>query len=896
MAVPGNAMTGTYLKTQAEYHEVGLEMENGYLVYDAKPYQSSTLLRLVSPHVQWKGPFSYTNNSEVWTTELENRLDCKRTDCFENDNKWHDFWLPWEQFIKYFGEVHVFRNTNTRKYAFAQQVTLAGIQDEMEPTPEGGTPAPVEPYTRYMYIKSPIATQVLFVLTGMRIPPEALLTDGESPAPSPSPQPSDSETPTVTPRGQGGKQESEVAIYSYQWKSASPVSYLATFSSKWGITNSMLLPVPKGEMVYQLEVSNLAPESLFAILSPRELVWSDEMDICQNHLGLSIWIDGGPFLPHERDEWNIWFKRHMCVKANTVATVDFAVLPPGVDLAAIQTQPATDAKKKGGKGAPAKGGGGDEGKKGKIKIFGPQLPAVPASEEDAEREKDELELLSHLTMVLINCDNGQILEGVINRIPITTLQPNKSGYMLMAYGSTPKAYPGGTYKLQVVSDTAVEKIDAKPFDTFVMKEGEYIKNPLGHICKYSLTSAELVFVSAQIDVADGGLRAPYNVHVQHNGETVFEKQDIIGSCYIPNLWLLPADKSNTSRYTLTVMLDPAVAALISQAHHQTAVDKFHKDKAVKAREAEEMANVHFASEVDMRSEKSIESRPQTNESARPTSVQSARNPKLPTPAGKVIDAKPSTKGLKKDMSIMEKAVPRTWNPTPKDNQILYCIRLHASSAKFSIDPDTSLQDEIQSLKSRWSKPEDKPEVPVKGKPKKDNKEDQASQLALDRAAKAKESRDRFLQTMSGSITLKDAAEGDPEAVVHPKPKMVQKGAKPPVVLSDDLKQSYLSERENKLKDHADEVAQHLKQRETEREELSQLMEYKDQKMSMLKSLRTQLHQEDRERQQKFWQQRREEEAASKAKAASEDDVLAKLMDDAAAKKAAAAGPAKGKKK
>ena len=35
--------------------------------------QSSTLLRLVSPHVQWKGPFSYTNNSEVWTTELENR-------------------------------------------------------------------------------------------------------------------------------------------------------------------------------------------------------------------------------------------------------------------------------------------------------------------------------------------------------------------------------------------------------------------------------------------------------------------------------------------------------------------------------------------------------------------------------------------------------------------------------------------------------------------------------------------------------------------------------------------------------------------------------------------------------------------------------------------------------
>ena len=61
------------------------------------------------------------------------------------------------------------------------------------------------------------------------------------------------------------------------------------------------------------------------------------------------------------------------------------------------------------------------------------------------------------------------------------------------------------------------------------------------------------------------------------------------------------------------------------------------------------------------------------------------------------------------------AVPRTWNPTPKDNQILYCIRLHASSAKFSIDPDTSLQDEIQSLKSRWSKPEDKPEVPVKGK-------------------------------------------------------------------------------------------------------------------------------------------------------------------------------------
>ena len=98
-------------------------------------------------------------------------------------------------------------------------------------------------------------------------------------------------------------------------------------------------------------------------------------------------------------------------------------------------------------------------------------------------------------------------------------------------------------------------------------------------------------------------------------------------------------------------------------------------------------------------------------------------------------------------------------------------------------------------------------------PKKDNKEDQASQLALDRAAKAKESRDRFLQTMSGSITLKDAAEGDPEAVVHPKPKMVQKGAKPPVVLSDDLKQSYLSERENKLKDHADEVAQHLKQRE-----------------------------------------------------------------------------------
>ena len=73
---------------------------------------------------------------------------------------------------------------------------------------------------------------------------------------------------------------------------------------------------------------------------------------------------------------------------------------------------------------------------------------------------------------------------------------------------------------------------ALPFQRGSTQEGEYIKNPMGQICRYSFTSQEVVYLSAQIDVVDGGQGAPYTVTVTHNDETIFEAVDVLGSCPI----------------------------------------------------------------------------------------------------------------------------------------------------------------------------------------------------------------------------------------------------------------------------------------------------------------------------------------------------------------------------
>ncbi len=47
----------------------------------------------------------------------------------------------------------------------------------------------------------------------------------------------------------------QVVVSAYDWASAAPVTYLCGFSCLRGHTNSLLLPIPKGDAAYRVEVS-----------------------------------------------------------------------------------------------------------------------------------------------------------------------------------------------------------------------------------------------------------------------------------------------------------------------------------------------------------------------------------------------------------------------------------------------------------------------------------------------------------------------------------------------------------------------------------------------------------------------------------------------------------------
>mmetsp|Transcript_116903 Transcript_116903/g.203453 ORF Transcript_116903/g.203453 Transcript_116903/m.203453 type:complete len:1257 (-) Transcript_116903:77-3847(-) len=872
LATPCDPMHGTCPASKEDFHAVGLEIENGYLVFDAKPFKATTMLRLVSPHVHWAGPYSY-NDAQAWTTEAETKLGCKRADRWDNGHDWNDFWIAWEDFVKYFGQVTAFRNITVPKYStFTLPVTMPQLVEEID-IPADRPPGPL---CKYLCMRCPIATQVLLVLTGMQVPNE----DGDFVEPDPA--------YTIY-----AGQKPEVVLSTYNWKSGQPVSYLTTFSSPIGTTASYLLPIPKGESVYKVEVFGLAPETLFAILAPREFVWTHELDVLQNQLGLSICVDAAEYTAHEPNEWNIWFKKHMHVKSPTQLTIDFSILPPGTDPATVQTGGGGGADK-GGKKPPAKGPAKGqtaavESKSAPV-ILGGKCLRTFTTEEELEREQIEMELLSHIKLVLLDCDTGGSLTGVINRIPFFTMEPNKNGYMLMAHGITPSAYDSGLWKLQVLSETPVDRIETRAFDSFIMKEGEYIKNPMGQICRYSFMSQEVVYLSAQIDVVDAGMGAPYTVSVTHNDETIFEAVDVLGSCFIPNLWLLPGDKGAQSKYVLQCMLDPAVAAFIQEVHHSIAIDRFRADRAsreVVLKQAKEAG----VAPPPLRTSPLLDEEPVSA---------GMKGGKAPAKGGKQDKRQPSPKeGAKKDASGTAASTDsKSWSVKPRDDEILYCVRLHTSSAKLAMETDTALLDQIVALKSKWAgaEPPPAPAAGAKGGKEKPGKGDAAAeQLMAARAARSKEARERFLESMSGLVPTPERAAPEGEADVTQLPlksMLVQAGARPQIVITEELRQADLDERTARLKRSEEELGEHAGQRESANKELEHLNMWKERQMVTLRKQRSQLLEQQRQRLGAFWTQKHAAEAEAKARAEEEAEALAKVLDD---KKAATAKPAAKKK-
>eukprot|EP00667_Euglena_gracilis_P000736 EG_transcript_736 len=862
VATPTTLVGGQPLQPLEEYHRMGLQPENCYVVYDAKPFQATTLLRLVSLHVGWNGTYSTKPDARAWAEDFRERFGPAAVERLSPNLT--DFWVTWEEFTRYFGQLYALRFIASRRFACEQHLTVEEMVEET-----GHEYHPADPFAKFLYVKASTPCNALLTLTGLKVGPE----DGAAPlvavaADEAGEPPGDASQPPI-----------EVLVYLYDWKSMPPVSFLSSFQCPAGHSNSLLVPIPKGETAYKIEVRNLARETLFAILSPRDLIWCDEVELCQNHLGLSVHTDAGQYLPHEPREWNLWFKRHIFIKSSTLMMSQFSILPPGLDVLALQAPPSADPKRKAAK-ASAKPLGDD---RRRMPLFGGQRASlVPITEEEAQREAQELDLLSHIDLILIDCDSNAVLEGAANRIPITEIEPNKNGYMLIAHGRTPTPHPAGNFGLQIVSKPPMERVEARPFDVCLVKEGVYQLNPAGQLCKYALSSQEVVYLTVQVQVAALALPVTYSVLLQHNGETVLEKEDLTETCFIPNFWLMPPEnKGGPSKYTVTVTLAPEVADAVLLAQRQQAVERFEQEKA---RSQEQQFQLPLLV---------IEEVPAVVPCASPKNgLRPGKDPRRQSQmssAAKQSESKASAKGKDKDKDRAppppEKPPPRTWQPTLKENQVQYCLRVYASSARFTLDPDMSLGEELLALKAKWCH-QDMAPAP-KGKAAK-GEPSAGDQLAA-RLARGREVRERFLNNIAGPAPT--SPRGDQ---VVPKAPVVQRGLKEPVLLSEEAKAARLQGRGRPRPLTEDELAVHSVTRESEHQRLAEVLEESERGLAAVRELRVRLLREDRERREQFFAARHVEEAA-RARGSAEEEALQRLLEDAG-KKASPATQKPSKKK
>eukprot|EP01012_Entosiphon_sulcatum_P040136 TRINITY_DN53784_c0_g1_i1.p1 TRINITY_DN53784_c0_g1~~TRINITY_DN53784_c0_g1_i1.p1 ORF type:complete len:1269 (+),score=278.53 TRINITY_DN53784_c0_g1_i1:100-3906(+) len=852
---PTAPVSGELLKPSEEYEEAGLQPENAYLLVDAVPYESTTLLRLVSPFVNW-----------TKSVEPERPVSAGADFAIglSDENDWNDFWLTWEQFVEYFSRLHVFRNVTTKRYACSHQITAATVATQQaesnvaqalhdgEPVPESAKPQ--ETYSRCLYIKASSTINLLFAFTGLFVPVPA------TPAP----------TETLDPKAKGGPKKStgdtsptrlvladhpdtpttplrpvtapppdrpafEASVSLLDWKTSCPLKLLHSFGAKPGVTNSFVLQVPPGEHAYKIDLRNLPVESLFAVLSSREVPLVEEMELFNTHLNLAIWVDAGEYAPHLPNEWTCWFKRYLSVKQETGLVAELSLLPPNTDLDSVRIVPQDKDPKK--KKPPA----GEKGKKEPTPKKSPRTMAIEqrASIEEAPIEnsyRTAIGVLSYMQLSLINCDTNKIQEGVVGRIPYTRLEANRTGYVLAAYGTTPTHFPAGLFKLQITSDQIVDRIDTiRHAEHTILRDGIYAPNPQSQLFKYNITAHELTVASLFLQIADDSLNVPCTVALLHNNEVVFELRDVVGQCSIPNFWFWPADKTAQNKYTVVCTLNQVVAANIQHNLHTKAVQSYQKQKELQLQG-------NFTETITV---------PISPAPTSPVVTQGREKAKSST-VGPVPKVEKGKSGKKVQAEEVPNVLEVWGSRMPGEDEVFFCLKLICSTNRLLVEADTSLIDEINTIKLAWAKPDGFQEVTEKGgKVSKDAAKNQEKllEMAQQRMTKSKDIRDRFLANVHALPPKLDDNAVSPMGTTNPpSPRETAKGERRQVRVTS------MPEDKSRSVDPAvqEERTRQLHERDAATQAMLGILKQSEERAAQLKALRHERLAADKARKEKLW--------------------------------------------
>eukprot|EP01006_Ploeotia_vitrea_P012968 TRINITY_DN34135_c0_g1_i1.p1 TRINITY_DN34135_c0_g1~~TRINITY_DN34135_c0_g1_i1.p1 ORF type:complete len:636 (+),score=117.32 TRINITY_DN34135_c0_g1_i1:86-1909(+) len=594
--------------------------------------------------------------------------------------------------------------------------------------------------------------------------------------------------------------------------------------------------------------------------------------------------------------------------------MDLTVLPPGTDLSAIPTTVATDKDAKGkkarGPADKAKPSGKDKGGKGRkgSAVAGEESAASLQQRMElarsfaAEAVEPTIDITAFINLVVINCDSGQVLEGVVTRIPYTTLETNRNGYIVMAHGTTPQWYPTGNCKLQIMSETPLATVETRAFDAVNTRDGKYQHNSQCILFKYNVTASELAYASLFLRVVDAIEGASYTFKITRNGnEVIYEQKDTVGPIIIPNIWFYPSDKATQNKYVIEATLNPVVGGIIREKMHEASVAAFEREQKeqleyVKTNKEKLTAQ---AEQQKVRAEELRASQEEVLDTPRSDGKGEGKSKKrdTKTPSDKTDPKKDAKKDAGKHKGddaplATEKsdkpAATWQWDPKPHPNEVMYCIRVYSNSHKLLVEEDTTLSDEISNAKLKWGRPDDG--HVVVNAPKDKSKDKAAPQEALQqRLQKSKEVRERFKKNMTGLfvpqlVTDEELIQGKLPVIQEDddtsyrtvealEPKVVLTAEDNPIVITPELRETQQAAHKQLVKQAQDMYGQFAQERDMEAKQLMKMLHNDEQQIINLRQARQQCLQEDKGRRDKYWQAKRDEEAQLRLLSAENEPVV-----------------------
>lgn len=704
-----------------------------FFVLDVQPYLTTTMVRLISPHVRWQGQYSYENN--CWNMALENAIKFNPSqdrDVYGVQHcGWNDFWVTYEELVDHFQSLVIWRNVGTSKLwsVFRQFAASSdGAAAAAAPAPAKGAPpsAPASPspaasgtqhWSKWCYMKvtDSCPRHILLTLTGL--PKGGVAAAANPPSQSQTPRlsiaPSEAHPKTFNHNPHAAEM-TVLTVQHYQWTSPVPFANVATVTVLPGVPQCTLFSVPPGQHAYRITASHMPANCGLSLMCDAEFSAGDEKDICQNILQISSVMDAGVFQPHPAGQSTIWFKRLIQVKQNTTANMFLSVLPKGSDINQHRTVGGDGGQAaKGAKAAPPPAKGGKGG------------ATTEATSEQMDEVDHEVPITAYSKLILVNLDTNHTLHDTVLKLLHVVLTPNTKGYMLMAFATVPReakeVYGRGMWKLHATSDRPFDTFEPRGFEEMTVRQAEYVHNDYNTLFKYNFTVAEAATGTIQLNLQEQwGI--PFHVTLLHNDKEFDSKKDAKVSCLFEHVTLIPSDKTTPSTYSIHCVLDSKFTQEWEERRRVQVVQLFQKN----CKEQESLLKLK----------------------------QDELHRQLTSGATQVSDSHQTTAATATH-SLNTSTAQDDGSAKAQLFSIPFQLILHLSTNKVEVKEDNSIQEHLMQVKASWAKKESEQAAAAAGGAQAKGGKAAAAkgQPVVDEASlrqqRSKESREKFLSNLKG---------------------------------------------------------------------------------------------------------------------------------------------------